>query len=54
MAPVSLPASLSDWPPDACEDLEERAAILEHERNMSREDAERVAAGIVRRDLNTR
>ena len=43
-----LPPALDDWPPSWREAFEERAAIMEYEGGLSRNEAERRAAEIVR------
>lgn len=43
-----LPASVADWPDDAREDYEERAAIIEYDGRRNRADAERMAEKMVR------
>lgn len=43
-----LPALVKWWPPEAREEWEERAAVLEFDARMSRERAERAAEHIVR------
>jgi hypothetical protein len=46
---VRLAPDIKDWPADALDDYEERAAIMEYHGNMSREDAEREAEALIRR-----
>ncbi len=43
-----LPPGRADWPEAAREELEERAAILEFEAGLPREEAERKAEELVR------
>lgn len=43
-----LSALISEWPAEAREEYEERAAILEHEARMGKDRAERAAEHIVR------
>jgi hypothetical protein len=45
---VILPPGRADWPEAAREELEERAAILQFEANLPREEAERKAEELVR------
>jgi len=45
---VTLPDHIDDWPPDARENYEERAGIMEHHGGMERRQAERLAERIVR------
>ena len=49
-ATLKLPPTLADWPPSWREAFEERAAIMEYEGGLSRNEAERRAAEIVRAD----
>jgi len=49
-----LPPDPADWPPAWREDLEERAAIMAHDGQLNREDAERRAAEIVRANYTRR
>jgi hypothetical protein len=44
----ALPASRGDWPPDAIENFEERAALIEHLGGLPRAEAERLAEERVR------
>ncbi len=46
--PGSLPTRVEDWPEDAREQLEERAAIMEHHGCLPRDEAERLAEHRVR------
>ena len=50
--PVTLPSRIADWPDDAREAYEERAAIMEYgaapDAGLTRETAECCAAGRVR------
>lgn len=50
---MSLPAFLEDWPRAAQEDYQERAAILEYEAGLTREEAERQADLMTRRRWST-
>ena len=47
-APWELPASIDDWPEDWREEYEERAAIMEYDGGLQREQAEQWAETIVR------
>ena len=38
-----LPLRMADWPPEAVDHYEERAAIMQHMGRMPREQAERLA-----------
>lgn len=49
-----LPALVRDWPAEAREELEERAAILEYDARMERGRAERAAEHIVREQWSRR
>lgn len=44
-----LPAAFADWPQDARDWFEERAAIREHEGRLPRVEAERLAEDDTRR-----
>lgn len=45
---MTLPASVHHWPPDAKEDYEERAAIMEFVGCIARPYAERLAEALIR------
>lgn len=47
---MTLPFSITDWPADAREAFEERAAIVEYEAHRSRKEAERMAEEMVRNE----
>jgi hypothetical protein len=47
-AGIALPSNMDTWPPSWREAYEERAAIMEHDGELDREDAERRAAELVR------
>jgi hypothetical protein len=47
---MPLPERRKDWPAEALELFEERAAILEYEAKLSRADAERLADAMIRRN----
>lgn len=51
---MQLPFSINDWPADACEAFEERAAIVEHMARRSRGEAERLAEQITRDEWSRR
>lgn len=45
---MTLPPDLADWPEDAREEWEERAAIMEYDGGATRADAEMLAEERVR------
>ena len=45
---VTLPDDVNDWPEDWQDEFEERAAIMEYDGNLSRDEAEQWAETIIR------
>ena len=48
IAPDELPDNIADWPDDWRDEFEERAAIMEFDGHLRREEAEQWAETIVR------
>ena len=46
--PADLPPAITDWPAGARARYEERAAIMQYEGALSREEAERNAEDLIR------
>jgi len=48
LPPADLPANIPDWPTGARARYEERAAIMQYDGALSREEAERNAEDLIR------